>query len=128
MQLIPNSTVTCGITHTNSTESCGIRDINSTEWSEKVITKRSRVKLLAPRVLFIRIPQLSVLSYINTIAKDNSSFLQLRNHNLVLYKKFHLGSAIIHTFLNVAKIIAFPGISPRHCLVGKSGKVAKRSP
>ncbi len=48
------------------------------EWSEKIFTTRSRVKFLAARVLFIQVPQFSVLSYVNTIAKDNSSFLQLR--------------------------------------------------
>ncbi len=42
------------------------------------------MKFLAARVLFILIPQFSMLSYVNTIAKDSSSFLQLKK-NIILY-------------------------------------------
>ncbi len=43
------------------------------------INSMSRARtFLAARVLFIQIPQFSVLSHVNTKAKDNSSFLQLR--------------------------------------------------
>ncbi len=65
------------------------------------------MKFLAVRVLFILIPQFYMLSYVNTIAKDSSSFLQLKK-NIILYyisvkEFFHPSSAIIHTFLTVAK-------------------------
>ncbi len=59
--------------------------------------RHSRVKFLATRVLFIRIPQFSMLSYVNTIAKYSSSFLQLRNSNLVLY--FHPRNVFIPVLL-----------------------------
>ncbi len=52
--------------------------INNTSGARKTLQGENGVKFLAARVVFIQRPQFSMPSYVNTIAKGNSSFLQLR--------------------------------------------------